>query len=118
MSIPTIGNIGDAPVLPFAPQAGAVKEDAAALPSALKTQPPSQHSPQDVEKALQAIKDKIAPLANNDLQFSVDRDSGDTVVRIIDGKTGDLVRQIPSEEALAIAKDLDRLQGLLLQQKA
>jgi len=29
-----------------------------------------------------------------------------------------LIRQIPSEELLAIAKSLDRMQGLLLNQKA
>lgn len=122
MSIPTLGKFGDAlPPAPPAPQAGTAR-DGAVSPSALKTQPPSQPSPQpspdEVEKALQAIREKIQPVVNNDLQFSVDRGSGDIVIRVIDGKTGDLVRQIPSEEVLAIARDLDRVQGLFLWQKA
>jgi flagellar protein FlaG len=40
------------------------------------------------------------------------------VVKITDRATGELVRQIPMEEMLALAKSLDRLQGLLLQTKA
>lgn len=55
---------------------------------------------------------------NNVLEFEVDDDSGKTVVRIIDSETKELVRQIPSEEMLAIAKALDTIKGLLIQQKA
>ena len=34
------------------------------------------------------------------------------------GKTEELIRQIPSEEMLALAKALDTMKGLLIQQKA
>lgn len=37
------------------------------------------------------------------LQFRIDKDSGQTVVRVLDAKTDEVIRQIPSEEILAIA---------------
>jgi flagellar protein FlaG len=40
------------------------------------------------------------------------------VVKIIDSATRDLVRQIPMEEMLVLAKSLDQLKGLLLHTKA
>ncbi|MDA0189672.1 MAG: flagellar protein FlaG, partial [Proteobacteria bacterium] len=59
----------------------------------------------------------VSPVAS-DIQFSIDEDTGTTVVKIIDRTTDEVIRQIPSEEMLDIAKALDRLQGLLIKQKA
>ena len=54
----------------------------------------------------------------NELAFSIDQDSGRTVVKIIDSSTDEVIRQIPSKEMLAIADALDQIQGMLLKQKA
>jgi flagellar protein FlaG len=40
------------------------------------------------------------------VQFSIDTTSGDTVVSVRDAATGDVIRQIPSEEALRLARAL------------
>lgn len=56
--------------------------------------------------------------ANSALEFSIDKDTGRVVVRIIDRATQELVRQIPMEELLTLAKALGRLEGLLLDTKA
>ena len=40
---------------------------------------------------------------NRALQFRVDRDSGETVVRVLDSTTDEVIRQIPNEEVLTIA---------------
>ena len=47
----------------------------------------------------------------------VDSESDRVVVRIVDTQTKQTIRQIPSEEMLAISKSLDQLTGLLIQQK-
>lgn len=39
-----------------------------------------------------------------DLQFSVDEASGRNVVKVIDSKSKEVIRQIPSEEVLALAR--------------
>lgn len=72
---------------------------------------------QQVEAAVEAVKEFIRPMASN-LAFEMDDDSGRTVIRITEASSGELIRQIPSEEMLDIAKALDRLQGLLVKQKA
>jgi flagellar protein FlaG len=51
------------------------------------------------------------------LEFSIDAESNVVVVKIIDSTTWELVRQIPMEEMLALAKALGRLKGLLLNTK-
>jgi flagellar protein FlaG len=72
---------------------------------------------QQIEAAVRAVKEFIQPMASN-LAFEMDDDSGRTVIKITEASSGELIRQIPSEEMLEIAKALDRLQGLLVKQKA
>jgi len=62
------------------------------------------------EQALDAAVKQLNSYAqsiNRNLEFNVDTDSGQTVVKVIDSKTDELIRQIPNEEALNIAKQLD-----------
>jgi flagellar protein FlaG len=40
------------------------------------------------------------------VQFSIDEESGETVVSIRDAETGEMIRQIPSAEALRLAQSL------------
>lgn len=53
-----------------------------------------------------------------DLKFTVDEDTGTPIVRIVDRKTKELIRQIPAQEMLEIRKHLDELRGLLIKEKA
>jgi len=55
---------------------------------------------------------------NKDLQFSIDEVSGQNVVRVYDQKTGDLIRQIPSEELLAVVSRLSEASGLFIKTQA
>jgi len=77
----------------------------------------TQPSRQELDKAVQAVSDFVTSV-NNSLQFSVDGDSGKTVVKVIDTATKEVIKQIPSKEMLAIAQALDGIKGLLVQQKA
>lgn len=77
-------------------------------------QPPSVG---EVRQALDEIEKVIAPMAQA-LEFSIDDDSGRTVVKVMDTETDEVIRQMPSEEVLAISKALDKLKGLLLKQQA
>jgi flagellar protein FlaG len=53
-----------------------------------------------------------------DLEFSVDQDSKRVVVKVRDAETGEVIRQIPPEEALSIAKQLSDTMGLIFQARA
>lgn len=72
---------------------------------------------QQLEQAARRIEKFVQPISS-DLQFLVDESSGSSVVRVIDRNTQEVIRQMPSEEMLAIASSLDRLQGLLVRQRA
>ncbi len=52
------------------------------------------------------------------LEFSVDEDSRRTVVKVIDQETKEVLRQIPTKEALALAKTFATATGSLISQSA
>lgn len=52
------------------------------------------------------------------LEFSIDKDSKRTVVKVVDQVTKEVLRQIPSVEALQIAKSLDSSKSLMIKQTA
>ena len=83
------------------------------------TQEQAQRVPSagELQKALEEVEKAVAPMAQS-LQFSLDKDSGKTVVKVMDTDTNEVIRQIPSEEVLAISKAVDKLKGLLLKQQA
>jgi flagellar protein FlaG len=77
--------------------------------------PPSK---QQVEDAVATVNRALQP-SNHALEFSLDKQSDRIVVKVVDSETGETLRQIPSEEVLAIAESIDRYQkGLLLSQEA
>lgn len=65
-----------------------------------------------VEQTVEQVASHVQQI-NRALKFSVDRDSGYTIVKVIDRDTDELVRQIPSETFLSIAQRLQESgQGL------
>lgn len=74
-------------------------------------------SNEHITKAVNSINKTIQATLQN-LEFSVDQDSSQVVVKVIDQQTKQVLRQIPTEEVLEIAKSLDKLQGLLIKQIA
>jgi flagellar protein FlaG len=73
--------------------------------------------PAEVQKAVESLNKAVLNL-NHSLQFSVDEDTKIDVVKVIDINSKEVVRQIPSVEVLSIAKAIDRLQGMLIKDKA
>lgn len=71
----------------------------------------------ELQKALEDVAKAVEPMAQN-LRFSLDKDSGRTVVKVMDTETNEVIRQIPSEEVLAISQAVDKLKGLLIKQQA
>ena len=70
-----------------------------------------------LQDAIKATNDFVKPI-NSSVEFSMDEDTGETVVKVVDTATKEVIRQIPSEEMLSIAKALDKIQGLLIKQSA
>jgi flagellar protein FlaG len=95
---------------------GAAPARPAAVPVAAS--PPVSPSPAELQQAVATLNQAIQHY-NHAIEFSVDSDSERTVVRLVDTSTGELIRQFPSEETLAISRGIAEFQqGLLLRQKA
>ena len=61
------------------------------------------------EKIGEAVRDinEHMQVIHRELEFSVDEDSGKTVIKVMDLETKQVIRQIPNEEALNVARMLD-----------
>jgi flagellar protein FlaG len=71
----------------------------------------------EVKRAVQAIN-KVLQASSQGVEFSIDQQSGRTIIKVVDQNTKEIIRQMPSLEALEIAQALDKAQGLLIRQKA
>lgn len=65
---------------------------------------------EQLEKVAQQLQDFVGEM-NRGLEFSVDKDSGRDVIRVVDKSTGDLVKQFPSEEVLTLVAKLSEMVG-------
>lgn len=114
-------------VLPAVPQqrtavtpgsATAVKPAApAAIDGKTQGKDDAQSELKEVKQAVSDIN-KAMQFMSRQLEFSVDTDSERTIVKVIDQQTREVIRQMPTKEALEIGKALEKAQGLLIKQTA
>lgn len=125
-SAPRAGSVS-APSSAPSPEAVARATPAPQSPPVVATQPSAnqatqttqarQPTQQELQRAVNELQRKAQSFAPN-LKFSVDHDTGRTVVKVTDANTQEVIRQIPAEEVLKLAKELDRMQGLLFHRQA
>lgn len=72
---------------------------------------------ESLHQAVQKLNDFVSGASQN-VVFSIDKDTDISVIKVVDRQTNDVIRQIPSVEAIQIAKVLDKFQGLLVREKA
>ncbi len=60
----------------------------------------------NIDQAVGQLNDYVQILSR-DIEFSFDEQSGDTIVKVIDSESGEVIRQIPPEEILAISQALN-----------
>ena len=72
------------------------------------------------EQVLAAVTDMqdYVDAAGRNIQFQLDDGSGRMVVKVTEASTGDVIRQMPSEEALRLAENLAEMSGLLFSGEA
>jgi len=74
-----------------------------------------------VDEALRTLKEKLEKLSNffqREAQFIFDKDIDKVIIKIKDKDTGEIIRQIPPEVAVKIAKKVDELLGILFDELA
>jgi len=91
-------------------------------PSAtVETGKPKTDDEKNLENILKDFKKKLEKLKlifRGKAEFSIDRDTNMVIVKIKDKETGEIIRQIPPEVVLKIAKSIEEFLGLLLDERA
>lgn len=68
---------------------------------------------QDEAKLKETVRDlnEYVQVVRRNLQFSIDENSGRTIISVIDAETDEVIRQIPPETAVDLARRLEEQTG-------
>ncbi len=88
-----------------------------ALSAATRSEAKEDATPVQVERAVHQVNESLA-LREVGLQFEVDKDTDKLIVKVVDRTSGEVIRQIPNEEVVRIAKLMSDGNGLLVDHAA
>ena len=77
----------------------------------------AQASKEVMAVAAQQIQGYLRDSGRN-LNVTVDEATGFYVARVVNPETGEVVRSLPSDETLRIARNIDQMRGMLVNQRA
>ena len=78
---------------------------------------PGEADPAELKQRVDALNEAMRVHASS-IEFSIDDDSGRTIVKVVDTDTDTVLRQYPSKELLAISKQIDKFQGMFIKTQA
>lgn len=99
------------------PAVASVKPPVAQNEQAEPGNPLAEQERQPIDEAVSSIK-QFAQSIQRNLDFALDESSGRVVVKVTDALSGDVIRQIPSEDALRLAESLEEARSLLFKAEA
>ncbi|EDQ00703.1 flagellar protein FlaG [Shewanella benthica] len=76
-----------------------------------------EESPEKLQEAVAELSDTMS-LMKKGLTFKIDDTLGISVVNVMDMDSGEMIRQIPTEEALELAQKLFEVSGMLMKTEA
>lgn len=65
------------------------------------------NSPRDLEIELRNVNTYVQSI-KRDIQFDVDKELATTIIRVVDGDSGEVIRQIPEDIFLELARRLEQ----------
>jgi len=75
-------------------------------------------SAEEAAEAVKEMQERLDSIGNTRLHFTLSKNPEAVVVQITDRKSGEIIKQFPAEEALALRRKLEELVGLLFDEKA
>jgi flagellar protein FlaG len=67
----------------------------------------------ELDRSIEQIQ-VMMDLRQRSVQFITDNESGSSVVKVVDGNSGDVIRQMPAEELLSFMRNLTRMMGTFI----
>jgi flagellar protein FlaG len=71
-------------------------------------------SAEEVRRDVEAINEQLT-LLNQSLQFRIDEDTRDVVIRVVDKDSGEVIKQIPPEEIMKLRRRLSEMSSLFVE---
>lgn len=96
---------------------GDAQGPAAAVKAPHGASSPAEATPVAIENAVRQINESMQGQSVG-VRFEIDGETDRVVVKVVDRVSGELIRQIPSEEVLRIAKLLGKVPGALVNESA
>jgi len=120
MSIPPVAPVAQHAVPPMAPppevtQTPAVPAVAAAQNGAFDAN--ANPNPENLEQAVATLNQGLRAWSTS-LRFQIDEEANRVVIQVVDADTGEIVRQIPADEALALSREMGKLRDLAFRASA
>ncbi len=75
-----------------------------------------QPSPSELKKVINKINENVSKL-NKDVRFSYNDTLKSLVVKVVDAKTGKVIREIPPQEVINLQKKLSEVVGIIFDSK-
>ena len=75
-----------------------------------------QPSPNELKKIINKINENVSRL-NKDVRFSYNETLKSLVVKVVDAKTGKVIREIPPQEVINLQKKLSEVVGIIFDSK-
>ena len=77
-----------------------------------------QMSVEDAVRTFQKKLKKFREVLKSEAEFQIDRSTGMVIVKIKDKDTGQIIRQIPPDVVVKLARTIDEFLGMLLDERA
>lgn len=90
-----------------------VRQELPLANSRARTAPDTDTSLKDINQVVEELNNKVQNI-RRELHFAVDDESGYTIITVVDTESEEVIRQIPSEEVVALSRHLEQHAGLLM----
>lgn len=114
--LPPLGQTGHAAPAGRVEKDATPKDDSAAVRKAEAAKKAAE-AEEAIENVVSDLNQLVRSL-HRELQFSIDEDSGETVVKVVDRETDEVLRQIPNKEVLELRKRLEETAGTIFHDSA
>jgi flagellar protein FlaG len=68
-----------------------------------------------IQEAMKVLNEKLAS-KNNSIRFRVDETLDRSIITVVNDQTGEVVRQLPTDEMLQVARNIESLKGILVKE--
>jgi len=98
-------------------QAVSEKINSTKAANAPSVQESAEISKESVRAAAEKLKTFVSSMSR-DLNIDVDASNGRAIIRVVDANSNETIRQIPGDEAIRLARTIDFLSSIFVNQKA